>query len=408
MNEAEQLYRQGTEILDSNPAGAVEFLTKSLAINPDAPPALYNRVVALGRLGRHDEALADLERLEQISPEMSSQLRHQMALSVEPYTDIARAEYKARNFEAAIIRCDSALACDSRYGNALVVKGMSLQRLGNVDEALECYTKAARVDPGNYWAFLNRAQLYFQKKHLDGALADFTRAIALLPTDSFAYLGRAGVYAELKMQKKAAADLRMAEELNRPQGSPKPVDYAARLRMLGCRPTSKSVAGDIEALENCIGVTLPASYRQFLASCGGWCGNLLCPCREPTPFGHDHWLSGFHDAGEIQEILTSMIVPRNMVMIAYGHFEKFTCLSVAGIDRGFVYALDGEFRAYWSDAEFQETFNAMADSIREYLELRREDNLPEKAVGYESLYMIAEDFDQFLASCRSSKDPETG
>lgn len=95
-----------------------------------------------------------------------------------------------------------------------------------------------------------------------------------------------------------------------------------------------------------------------------------------------------------------------MVTIAYGNFEKFTCLSVAGIDRGFVYALDGEFRGYWSDEEFQQTFNAMADSIREYLELRHENKLPEKPVGYESLYLVAEDFDQFLASCRFSNGSE--
>lgn len=145
---------------------------------------------------------------------------------------------------------------------------------------------------------------------------------------------------------------------------------------------------------------LPPSYRAFLRTCGGWCGDLLCPCREPTPFGSEHWLNGFHDAGEVRGLLHSLITPRNMVTIAWGHFAKYTCLSVAGIDRGSVYALDGEFRGYWSDEEFERRFNAMDDEIRDYLALRRGDQLPEKPAGYESVYLLAGDFETFLAACR--------
>jgi hypothetical protein len=181
------------------------------------------------------------------------------------------------------------------------------------------------------------------------------------------------------------------------------VDYVARLRELGCDPPSEHPDCDIEALEAEIGVSLPARYREFLSKCGGWWHDVCCPCREPTPFD-EHVITGFHDAGEVRGLLDSMIIPRNMVAISYGHFGMYTCLSFAGIDRGSVYALDSEFRVDWSDEEFYQRFNAMADGIREYLELRRDDRLPEKPVGYDSLYLLAEDFDEFLSSCRPCSD----
>lgn len=181
------------------------------------------------------------------------------------------------------------------------------------------------------------------------------------------------------------------------------MDYATRLRHLGCEPPEEPVECDIDALEAEVGVALPASYRRFLKICGGWWGDLSCPSQEPTPFG-DHWLNGFHDVSEVRNLLDSLITPRSMITIGWGHFAKYTCLSIAGIDHGSVYALDGEFRCYWSDEEFRQRFNAMADEIRWYLEFRQTDGLPEKPAGYDSLYRLAGSFDEFLLLCQPCSD----
>lgn len=176
------------------------------------------------------------------------------------------------------------------------------------------------------------------------------------------------------------------------------MDYESRLRELGSRPAGQGTPADIAAIESDIGVALPEPYRMFLNCCGGWWGDILCPAREPTPFG-EHNLSGFHDAAEVRGYLDSNITPRNMVTIGTGHFAKYTCLSVAGIDRGAVYSLDGEFRCFWTDEEFELRFNAMDDEIRRYLELRRTERLSEKPAGYDSLYLLADTFDEFLRLC---------
>jgi hypothetical protein len=116
------------------------------------------------------------------------------------------------------------------------------------------------------------------------------------------------------------------------------MSYASRLSELGCEPPSGPADGGVAVLESEIGVPLPEAYRRFLAECGGWSGDLSCPSRELTPFGAEQWINGFHDAGQVRRLLDSMITPRNMVTIGWGHFAKYTCLSIAGIDRGSVYA----------------------------------------------------------------------
>lgn len=181
--------------------------------------------------------------------------------------------------------------------------------------------------------------------------------------------------------------------------------YTNVLSELGMAPSDEDVRSDVSANEAAIGVSLPTEYKQFLKTGAGWWGDVCCPSEEPTPFG-DHVLCGFHDADETSAILDSMITPRNMITIASGHFGAFTCLSVCGIDRGAVYALDSEFRSRWPDEMFYERFNAIADSIKDYLRLRRDGNLPQKHDSYDSLYLLAPDWETFLSRCKPCGDEE--
>jgi len=157
---------------------------------------------------------------------------------------------------------------------------------------------------------------------------------------------------------------------------------------------------DISQIESRASVRLPKSYKSFLKQCGGWWGNLVCDCTEPTPFG-SHNVAGFYVADEVYQLLDSCIAPRNTIVIAVGNLGKHTLLSVAGVDYGSVYALDSEFRSRWDDEKFYRRFPDLADEIKWYLELRRTGRLPEKHDSYGSLYHVANDFDEFIAKCRA-------
>lgn len=217
MTEAEVFYRKGTELLDSEPTQAIEMLTKSLELGPDAPPALYNRAAAYARVGRDAEAVADVERLETIAPDIGKQLRSQLRLSAGGYTSIAEAEYTKGNYAVAIQKCDSALAYNPQWGDAWVVKGLAFRQLRDPEKALECFNKGAEVDPDNYSAYMNRAQLHQDEKRWQDALTDYDKAVELRPTEPGAYAGRAIVYAALNLPDKAAADESKVKELKTQQ-----------------------------------------------------------------------------------------------------------------------------------------------------------------------------------------------
>src|SRR5581483_10472234 len=105
-----------------------------------------------------------------------------------------------------------------------------------------------------------------------------------------------------------------------------------------------------QELEGLIGVRLPPDYRQFLSEIGG--GNLadvVTPCTVPTPFGN-HIMTCLHSARQVIELLDSDVVPRNMICIGYGHAGRTTCLSIAGLDHGQVFALDTEMRFFWDES----------------------------------------------------------
>src|SRR6187200_1843260 len=152
MNEnAESLYQKGTALLESDPEKALEYLTESLRMAPEAPPAIYNRIVAFARLGLDAEAVKDLSRLEKISPSLGANLRLNLKASAAPYTDIANQAFENGQLDLALSKYESAIAYDPAYANAWVGRGIVLKIIGRSDEALQCFNKAIELEPENYF-----------------------------------------------------------------------------------------------------------------------------------------------------------------------------------------------------------------------------------------------------------------
>jgi hypothetical protein len=165
-------------------------------------------------------------------------------------------------------------------------------------------------------------------------------------------------------------------------------------------------ASSIARLESLIGVPLPTDYREFLmASGGGYVRDGLAQCTEPTPFGK-HNIGELHGVGEVINFLDSNVTPRNMICIGYGHFGMTTCLSIAGLDHGKVFALDTEMRYYTWDEEVLSRLPHLADSVKEFFRMRDADELPERPWGYENCYHIADSFGEFLSKLHASQ-PES-
>ncbi|MEM8718598.1 MAG: tetratricopeptide repeat protein, partial [Cyanobacteria bacterium P01_G01_bin.39] len=123
---------------------------RTVEIDPNDDETWYNRGVALGELGRLEEALASYDRAIEIKPD---------------------------------------------YDSAWYNRGNTLFDLGRLEEALASYEGAIEINPGDDRAWFNRIEVIFKQnnwdkgfKDLDIGLNHFAKGEEFYPGDIAAYL----------------------------------------------------------------------------------------------------------------------------------------------------------------------------------------------------------------------------
>jgi tetratricopeptide (TPR) repeat protein len=115
-------------------AEAERRFRRALALKPNLATAHHWFAEFFMARGRTDEALAELQRAEDLDP-----------LSVILPTDRCRALYFARRYREALASCRRALDADAGYVPALITQGMVLEETGRAAEALAGFREVARV-----------------------------------------------------------------------------------------------------------------------------------------------------------------------------------------------------------------------------------------------------------------------
>ena len=177
-------------------AEALKLLNTYVDRYPQVREARYYRALALNGLGRHKEALEDVDKALADNPGNVNFLlaKGNILVALE------------RRPEAILIYTQ-AMQCDPRNAEACKERGDCLAQEGQFAEAIADLNKAAGLAPKDPWVFNKRGMVWFCQGEYQKAVADFTPAIRLQPDLAISYFFRGNIYRHhLKEPEKAIAD----------------------------------------------------------------------------------------------------------------------------------------------------------------------------------------------------------
>jgi hypothetical protein len=179
------------------PAAYDLYLKARLKIDPDARYKLLDSTLLLDPAftqARAERALAACQRVwtdESLALQLAPQVRADIArvrLEAPGATlaDVAQAfylYYVERDYRAALVQVDKALAIEPNDIRGLEAKANLLRRLGHGPEAIVVARRALALDPDNPYSHEHLGEMLDFYGDTDGARAVFDAAIARLPED---------------------------------------------------------------------------------------------------------------------------------------------------------------------------------------------------------------------------------
>ena len=129
------------------------------------------------------------------------------------YNNRALAYGAQGNLERAIEDYTRAIELEPNSPLAYSNRGGAYQKQGNLERAIEDCTKAIELEPNNDQAYNNRGGAYYNQGNLEQAIEDYTRAIELEPNNAQAFYNRGTTYHNQGNLEQAIEDYTRAIEL---------------------------------------------------------------------------------------------------------------------------------------------------------------------------------------------------
>ena len=189
--------------LNDVPQALIAF-SHSLTMEPRNVRTRLNRAEVLTKHNSHSEAIEDCDKVLAIEPNNTAAL----ILKTEACLRLGKTE---RALGVAQILDNSA--------RLYTLRGYAEAVLGNLSNAIACFTAGLRLQPDLRECLHNRGVCFTLKKEFAAALADFTAEIQVAPSSEVAYFCRGYVYEQLEAADQAINDYEAALRLE-PKGSP--------------------------------------------------------------------------------------------------------------------------------------------------------------------------------------------
>jgi tetratricopeptide (TPR) repeat protein len=190
--------------------------------------ALLQNAIALGRAGRHQEALSAYDEILRHWPEFPDALNNR---------GVSLAQLQ--RYDEALASFDRAVAVRVNFPEALRNRGAAFEGKDELDSALESYQRALEVKPDFLDVLFDRHRLFVRLGRHEEALASLDRILQIDSRHSAALYERALALFRLKRYEEARAAFERAFEVS-PASIPVMNDFGAVL--LNLRRYSESLA----------------------------------------------------------------------------------------------------------------------------------------------------------------------
>lgn len=204
----------------------IQFLDKSIALNPNNFYSWYNKGYSLNQLGKFEEAIICFDKAIELKPDSyiawinrgysltkirkddEAIVNYDKAIELMPDSDIAwnnkgNSLYILRKFDDAILCFDKAIELNPNSFNPLNNKGSLLNELGEYDEAIIYFNKAIELKPDSPNAWINKGFSNLKSGNYNESINCFNKAIELKADNIESFLNLSELYVTLNKFKDA-------------------------------------------------------------------------------------------------------------------------------------------------------------------------------------------------------------
>jgi len=161
--------------------------TDTLAKNPECWLGYYNLGTTLGKEGKLDDAITDLQQAVALNPNFT-----------KARTNLGLALLRKGRTDEALEQVQMALRINPNYAEAQNTMGGILFQKGQIEQAIPYFQKALEISPNYAHARFNLGVALAQKGQTDEAVAQFRKVLEITPNDVEAQEHLAKALAEQK------------------------------------------------------------------------------------------------------------------------------------------------------------------------------------------------------------------
>jgi tetratricopeptide (TPR) repeat protein len=120
---------------------------------------------------------------------------------------------KIKNYSAALLDYDSAIAIKPNKSNYLYNRGLTYFQIGNYTKAKKDFQKTLIIDGETADIYFKLGFIKQQDKDLKASISDYTKAIELNPEFAEPYYYRGLIYLQVLLPEKSCTDIKKASDL---------------------------------------------------------------------------------------------------------------------------------------------------------------------------------------------------